>query len=134
MSENKPSTLYMGLLLSAMVIVGFTMIQADLFTEYGQTAENLSYLDVSNEVTEQAEDLKTSMEREITGIEPLDTFIAGTYNAIKIIFGAGDLYTTFISDVAIALKIPGVFVGIAIAAVFTSIVIAIISIITKKDV
>lgn len=125
----------MGLLMAAMCIVGFTMVQADLYLQYGKTAENLDYLDVSEDVAADAEALKDNIENtRITGIDPLDAFIAGTYSTLKLLFGIGDLYTTFISDVALALNIPGVFVGIAIAAVFTSIVIAIISIITKKDV
>lgn len=133
-SDNRASKLYMGLLMGAMAIIGLGMFQADLYGNYGVSHDNLTYLDVSDEVVDQAENLRESMATEITGIAPLDTFIAGTYNTLILFLGIGNVYTSFIKDVGAALFIPAALLNIAIAAVVVSIIFMIIRAIIKVDI
>lgn len=133
--QNRPSKLYLGLIFGAMVVVGLSMFQADLYGNYGKSTGDLDYLDVSQDVVAEAEALKENIENtQITGYEPLDSFIAGTYNTLKLLFGIGDIYTTFITNIATVLQIPGVFVNMAIAAVAISVIFMIVKVITKVEV
>lgn len=130
--ENRPSLLYAGLIMASMLIIGIGIYQGEIMANYGGSVEDLAYLDKSTEVADQITGLKESIETtKITGIAPLDMFIAGTYNTLKLVFGVGDLYTTFITNIAFVIGIPGWAVALIIVGILTSILFGVVSIIAK---
>lgn len=131
-SENRPSMLYIALIMGSMVILGLGVYQAELMTNYGGSTDDLTYLDKSSEISDQITDIKDSIETtKVTGIDILDAFIVGVYNTLKLFFGIGDLYTTFITNIAGTMGLPGWAVTGIIVTVFTSIIFGVVSIITK---
>lgn len=134
-NDSRPSKLYMSLILSAIGLVGMAFFQADLYGNYDMETQDLDYLDVSQDVVDETTAIKDSLENtEVTGIQPLDQFIAGVYNSLKLLFGIGGIYTSFVTSISGALMIPGFFVDIIVAAVFVSIVFMIIKVITKWEI
>lgn len=130
--ENRPSLLYAGLILASLAIIGIGVFQGEIMSNYGGSIEDITYLNKSTEVADQITGLKDSIETvKITGIDVLDLFIAGTYNTVKLVFGVGDLYTTFITNIAFVLGIPGWAVTLVIVGVLCSILFGVVSIITK---
>lgn len=133
-NDGKPSKLYVALLFGALGLIGLSFIQADLYGSYGMSTENLTYLDVSKEVVDETSGIKESIDNtQITGIAPLDELIAGVYNALKLLFGIGNVYSTFIKGLAEALKIPGFFIDILMAIVAVSITFMVVRIISKME-
>jgi len=133
-NDGRPSKLYVALLFAAIGVVGLSMFQADLYGNYGMDTENLTYLDVSKEVVDETSEIKESIDNtQVTGIEPLDQLIAGVYNAFKLLFGIGNIYSTFVQGVAEALKVPGFFIDVLLAIVVVSITFMVIRIISKME-
>lgn len=131
--EVTPSRIYISVIFGAMLILGFGIIQADLYANYGMSPNDLGYLDASSSVIEKTGELKQNIENtQITGIQPLDSFIAGTYNTLKLFFGVGDVYGSFVTDAARVLQIPGEFVVLIGAAISITLVFMTIRIITNK--
>lgn len=137
--SDKISSLYTSLMLGALFVIGFSLTQADLFGNYGKSTSDLSYLNVTSDVINQTSNIKDSIENTvITGIQPLDQFIASTYQTVKLLFGVIDIYNSFVSDVASLLGLPAEFGGILITVIMTIItlvvIFAIIRIITHEQV
>jgi hypothetical protein len=134
MTNTKPSGLYFAIIIGAIVIVGASMWAGSFMGNYGQTPENISYLDRANEVSNQAEQMKDRIESfQPTGITPLDQFIASTYEMLTLLFSIGDIYVSFITDVGGVLMVPGEILALIIAFIFIMIIFGIIKIITKWD-
>lgn len=135
--SGKVSTMYMSLLLGAIVVVGFSVVQGDVFANYGITPTDVSYLNATAQVINQTGNLKESIENTvITGIQPLDQFIASTYQTTKLLFGVVDIYDSFVSDAAGILGIPTEFsivVTLIIAMVTLTVIFAIIRIVTHEE-
>lgn len=133
-NDGKPSKLYVALIFGAIALVSLTTFQSDLYSNYGKSTENLSYLDASDRVVSETTDIKENIQNtQVTGIAPLDQFIAGVYNALKLLFGIGDIYVSFVSSIAEALKIPAFFIDMLVSLVFVSIVFMVIRIIAKLE-
>lgn len=112
------------------MLLGFTTFQAGLYSGHSEAAaENLTYLDISNDMIAQGESLKDSIQGSggWTGVGLLDAMISGGYNTLKIVFGLDDIITSFITDAGTALGIPSAYIGIILAAIIMSITLAIIS-------
>lgn len=132
MGENRPSALYIMILLASGIMIGTAAFQAELLGNYGVDSPDVSYLNRTREIVDETETLKDTIEDfKLTGIDVLDLFIAGVYNALKSVFTMGDIFTSLLSDIADELGLPGWFIGILVAAVFSVIIWGIISIITK---
>jgi hypothetical protein len=132
--DTKISTLYMAMIFGAAIVIGLTMIQADLFGNYGVTSPDLSYLNVSQGISDRAADLRDTLNRDISSNNPLDMLLAGVYNSLSILFGIGDLYATFLTNIGSALSIPAPFIGLGIAAIFVIVLFGIFTIITNREV
>lgn len=133
------STLYMALLFGALIVVGLSAVQADIYAKYGQTGTDLSYINATNEVINQTGNIKDSIENTvITGIQPLDQFIASTYGTVKLLFGVINIYDSFVSDVAGILGIPSflsaTLIMIIMAMITLTVVFAIIRVVTHEQV
>lgn len=107
MSESKVSTMYIALLLGALIITGFAMVQGDVFSNYSVDTTDLSYLNATDDVINQTANLKESIESTvITGIAPVDQFLASTFGTTQLFFGVIDIYSNFVADTALLLGIP----------------------------
>lgn len=138
MSE-KVSSLYIALLIGAVVVVGLSSIQVDVYSNYGITSSDLTYLNATGEIINQTSDLKDSIENTvITGFQPLDQFIASTYQTTKILFGIIDIYDNFITDTATMLGIPtglaSLVVSVIVVIITLLVIFALIRIVTHESV
>jgi len=138
MSE-KISSMYIALLFGAVVVIAFSAVQADIYGNYGKTPSDLSYLNATAGVINQTGNIKESIENTvITGIQPLDQFIASTYQTVKLLFGIIDIYDSFVSDVASLLGIPvslsGILVNIIMTIITLVVIFAVIRIVTHESV
>jgi hypothetical protein len=133
MGGNRPSELFIMIIIASGVILGIISFQADLFENYSvDIPEEYSYLYEAGNATEDITQIKEAIdETEIFGIEPLDMFIGGVYRSLQAIFGLGNVYTAFVSNMASILNIPAFAVGIAIAAITTVILFGVIQMIVK---
>lgn len=136
--SDKISTLYISLLFGALFVIGFSIIQADIFGNYGVTPSDLHYLNATGSVINQTSNLKDSIEDTvITGIQPLDQFIATTFSTTKLFFGIIDIYDSFVSDTASMLGIPmefSIVVTIITVMITLTVIFGIIRIITHESV
>lgn len=137
--SDKISSMYIALLFGAIIVVGLSAVQADVYMNYGKTPSDLHYLNATADVINQTGNIKESIENTvITGIQPLDQFIASTYQTVKLLFGVIDIYDSFVSDVASLLGIPvsvgGVLVAIIMTIITLVVIFAIIRVVTHETV
>ena len=131
----RPRNLIFAVLLFSAIIIGFTEFSSTLLNQYDiEVNESLSILDKSSEIEGLSSGIKERTEVTVTGIEPLDNFIVGTFSSIQFLFSVPDTIITFVSDVGNFLKLPGEI--LAIIGVVISLIIAftVVEAITKGEV
>ena len=133
MGGNRASEMFIMILLASGIISGLVIFQGNLFHNYNMDLpEEYSYLNEAQNVSEDITNIKANIENpKITGIEPLDIFIAGVYGGLKAIFGLGNVYVSFVTSLESILKIPAFAVNVVLAAITTVILFSVIQMIIK---
>lgn len=128
-----------GLLVFTAIIVGGTLIIANLNDNYGDVMEdNLStsdfgdVYDTTDDIYEISQDMKGSMlGGEVDADATEDSMFKGTYKTLRFIQNSFSLVGDIISAVATRLGIPSFFVTLALAALTILIIFGIIYLILR---
>lgn len=131
----RPRNLVFAVLLFSAIIIGFSEFSTGIFDSYSvQSNDTLELLDRTGDYEGLSTDLKDRTETKITGIDPLDNFIVGTFSAIQFLFELPDDIATFITMVGDELKLPGGILSIVAVVVSLIVAFTIIEAITKGEI
>ena len=116
----KVSTLLISIILFGMVLLGSSFFLGDLATSYGVTAEtNYSRtLDLSKNITQIGNDMTNKVQEDETSTTSTTDTLTGalwgftikTYQAIKMTFNIGKLFSAMVYDMAIYFALPVWFI------------------------
>lgn len=133
MPDNRISSLFVIIVITSLVITGISVFQSSIYSNYGIAADDIGYLSAASNASDQISELSDSLQNPqvITGLAPLDQFLVGAYNGLKLMFNAGNIYTEFLNSLGEQFQIPGWAIGGVITIVFIIIVFGIIQMIVK---
>lgn len=134
--KTRPSTLIFGLLIFIGIVSSFATFQTEMFSINSVDAGNktLTILDQTSDLEGLSNDLRERTRTQVTGLEPLDNFIVGTFSAVKFFFSLPDLLATTVSEIGRFLLIPSGILILISVAIMLVITITIIEAITKGEV
>lgn len=123
-----------GLLIVSGVIIGISTFTGDIYGRYGVSSTDLSYLNRTIEISENAESVRDSIEgTQFTGTFldlPL-TFIAGAFESLKIIFSLPGIFASFITDAGTVLTLPSWSLSMASTIIFIIVIFVVLMAILK---
>jgi hypothetical protein len=134
--EIKLSSLFIALLVFAMVAISVTTFTGEFISNYNMTSENLTEIVGIQAIQNATTDItRTFNSSTVVTDNPYDlpfTLGTGVYKILKLVlFDMIDIYTGFTSTIATYLHIPSIYTSIAIAIIILGIIFLIVSAILK---
>lgn len=136
MSEKvRPRDLIFGILIAIGIFAGFSNANTVMFDDYGITSDNRTIDNVTGyeDFKVFSDSLKERTEIKVTGIDPLDNFIVGTFSAVDFLFDIPDKIATWLNQVGYLLGAPDELLGIIGLVISLIVVFTIIEAITKGE-
>lgn len=133
----RPRNMVFALIVFLIMMAGYIEFSSDIFDNYNVDLGNSSlevFGGTESELKSLSTELKSATESRVTGIEPLDNFIVGTFSTLEFLFQLPTTIESFAQTVQQILKIPSAITTLITLAVTLILAFSIIEVITRSEV